>query len=594
MTSFSEALAEPPTPSAEPPTDADVVVVGNGPIGATLSVLLARRGWRVTVLERRRRPYPLPRATSFDGETARLLAATGIGPDLGRITEPANGYQWQTASGAALLDIAFTPTGPYGWPDASTMHQPALEELIAARAAALPHLTVLRGHEVVGISDGEHRVEVTAATDDGASHVLTARWVVGCDGANSFVREHLDVPVTDLGFSYEWLLCDVELRRPREFTPTNVQICDPARPTTLVGSGPGRRRWEFMRLPGESTTELNREETAWRLLAPFGVTPGTATLLRSTTYIFQAGWAERWRVGRVLLAGDAAHLMPPFAGQGMCSGVRDVVNLAWKLDLALRGLAAASFLDTYAEERRAQAEEAVLASVQLGRLICVTDPAAAAERDATVLAGRRGRPSTRPEPAKPLTGGLLQRRRTGAEAVASAAAPAVESPVGAVVPQGRVSRQGLSECGWFDDVVGRGFVLLTTDDEPHAALDADRFAFLTGLDTHVVRLLPSGTSRASRTSTASGTSRVSGISTGSAASGPASPGGCSAGVIEVVDVDDVYRPYLARFTATWLLVRPDHHVFGAAGGPDGIRVLVDDLREQLRAVAPSAAPYGAG
>ncbi|MEV6831358.1 bifunctional 3-(3-hydroxy-phenyl)propionate/3-hydroxycinnamic acid hydroxylase [Amycolatopsis sp. NPDC051102] len=430
-------------------TDTDVVVVGNGPIGATLSVLLAQRDRRVTVLERRPRPYKLPRATSFDGETARLLAATGIGPDLPAITAPANGYQWQTADGRTLLDIAFSATGRYGWPDANTMHQPALEELIAARARALPGLTVLRGHEVVAIADGESGVEVTAVDEDEVPRTISARWVVGCDGANSFVREHLDVPVTDLGFSYEWLLCDVQLHEPREFVPTNVQICDPARPTTLVGSGPGRRRWEFMRLPGESPAELNKDETAWRLMAPFGVTPETATLLRSTTYIFQARWAGRWRVGHVLLAGDAAHLMPPFAGQGMCSGIRDVTNLAWKLDLVIGDLADESILDSYEEERREAAKEAILASVQLGRVICVTDPAAAAERDETVLANRRGKPAGRPEPASPLTAGLLH-----------------ESPgAGVVVPHG--------------PGVGPGFVLLTTEEYGSP--------FLASLGTSVVK-----------------------------------------------------------------------------------------------------------
>ncbi|WP_424185440.1 bifunctional 3-(3-hydroxy-phenyl)propionate/3-hydroxycinnamic acid hydroxylase [Actinokineospora sp. G85] len=512
--------------------DADVVVVGNGPIGAVLSVLLAQRGWRVTVLERRPRPYRLPRATSFDGETARLLAATGIGADLGRITEPANGYQWQTAAGEALLDIAFTTSGRYGWPDANTVHQPALEELVAARVAALPEVTVLRGHEVVDIADGDQGARVTVTTDDDTTRVLTTRWVVGCDGANSFVRHHLDVPVTDLGFSYEWLLCDVQPHEPHESTPTNVQICDPARPTTAVASGPGRRRWEFMRLPGEPTADLLKEETAWHLLSPFGVTPRNATLLRSTTYIFQARWADQWRVGHVLLAGDAAHLMPPFAGQGMCSGIRDVVNLSWKLDLVLRGLAPEALLDTYTEERRAQAQEAILASVQLGRVICVTDPEAAAERDATVLANRRGKAPTRPEPARPLTGGLLH----GGVAA------------GAVVPQGRVGVGG--EVGLFDDVVGRGFVLLVVD-ESDAGLGKERLAYLAELGVRVVRVVA---------------------------------GGRVAGVGEVSDVDGVYGGFLAGFGVTGVLVRPDYHVFGAARGVGGLCELVDGLRERLRGV----------
>ncbi|WP_210583625.1 bifunctional 3-(3-hydroxy-phenyl)propionate/3-hydroxycinnamic acid hydroxylase [Streptomyces sp. GESEQ-35] len=528
--------------------DTDVAIVGNGPIGAALSVLLAQRGWRVTVLERRPRPYLLPRATSFDGETARLLAATGIGADFGRITEPATGYQWRTAAGRTLLDISFSPQGRYGWPDANTMHQPALEELLAARAASLPGITVLRGHRVVDISEHEERVTLTVEGDGETPRTVRARWVVGCDGANSFVREHLGVPVTDLGFSYEWLLCDVELHEPREFTPTNVQICDPARPTTLVGSGPGHRRWEFMRLPGESSAELNKEETAWRLLKPFGVTPDTATLLRSTTYIFRATWADEWRTGRVLLAGDAAHLMPPFAGQGMCSGIRDATNLAWKLDLTLRGLADASVLDTYGQERRQHVKESILSSVQLGRVICVTDPEAAADRDATVLAGRRGRTGPeQPEPAKPLSAGLLRR---------PSADPA-EPPAGAVVPQGRVSVQG--DTGLFDEIVGWGFVLLTADDL-RPALGEDRWSFLGALGTHVVRLLP-----------------------------PGAAAGTGQDLTDAIDVDGFYRAYLDEHHATAVLIRPDYHVFGAANGPEDTAALIDDLRGRLGASAPAGA-----
>ncbi|MFJ7147618.1 bifunctional 3-(3-hydroxy-phenyl)propionate/3-hydroxycinnamic acid hydroxylase [Streptomyces sp. NPDC100445] len=539
-----------PSPGGGPGTD--VVIVGYGPVGSVLALLLARRGRRVTVLERRRRPYTLPRATSFDGETARLLAGTGIGGELGRITEPGTGYQWRTADGKPLLDIEFGTRGPYGWPDANTMHQPALEELLAARAAALPGITVLRGRQVVDIADGPAGVTVTAEDEDGTAETFPARWVVGCDGANSFVRDRMGVSVTDLGFSYEWLLCDVELREPREFVPTNVQICDPARPTTLVGSGPGHRRWEFMRLPGERAADLNREETAWRLLEPYGVTPGTARLLRSTTYIFQARWADAWRAGHVLLAGDAAHLMPPFAGQGMCSGVRDVANLAWRLDLVLRGTSPESLLDTYTEERRTQVRESILASVQLGRLICVTDPAAAAERDATVLANRRGRGPGRPDPARPLTRGLLHRP-------AGAGTEDRVPPAGEVLPHGRLHRPSDGEA--LEDVGGGGFVLLTRSGT-ETGLTADRLSFLRDLGAPVVRLWPA---------TGSYEGAVHG----------------GADVVDAVDTDGVLRGYLERYGATALLVRPDHHVFGAAAGPAAVTALVDDLRTALTSPTPA-------
>ncbi|MFF5532420.1 bifunctional 3-(3-hydroxy-phenyl)propionate/3-hydroxycinnamic acid hydroxylase [Streptomyces cinerochromogenes] len=542
-----------PMTSASSP-DTDVLVVGYGPVGSVLAVLLAQRGWRVTVLERRRRPYTLPRATSFDGETARLLAGTGVGGELGRITEPGTGYQWRTADGKTLLDIEFTTEGPYGWPDANTMHQPALEELLAARAAGLPGITVLRDRRVVDLADGPDGVTVTAEDEEGAARTFSARWVVGCDGANSFVRERMGVSVTDLGFSYEWLLCDVELREPREFVPTNVQLCDPARPTTLVGSGPGHRRWEFMRLPGERAADLNREETAWRLLAPYGVTPDTARLLRSTTYIFQARWADEWRAGHVLLAGDAAHLMPPFAGQGMCSGVRDVVGLAWRLDLVLRGTAPESLLDSYTEERRAQVRESILASVQLGRLICVTDAAAAAERDATVLANRRGRGPGRPDPARPITCGLLHRPDGTDTRV---------PPTGEVLPHARLL--GPSDAQPLEDPVRGGFVLFTKA-ETEPGLTPDRLTFLRDVGARVIRLWP--------------------------ADGSYDGAGGTGGAVDAVDADGVLRAYLDRYGATALLVRPDYHVFGTATGPTGAAPLVDALRTQLTAPTPVPAPAG--
>jgi flavoprotein hydroxylase len=510
---------------ASPPSPADVIVVGCGPSGAVLAALLARRGRRVTVVERHPEVFGLPRATSFDGETARLLAAAGVGAGLPGISVPATGYQWRGADGRVLLDIRFRDCGRYGWPDANTMHQPALEQLLGAALAAKPRVEVRRGLSVVGIRQTDDGVTAVAEDETGAEHTFRAGWLVGCDGANSVVRDLAAVPMTDLGSSFEWLLCDVELHEPREFVPTNIQLCDPARPTTLVGSGPDRRRWEFMRLPGESAAELDGVETAWRLLAPHGVTPQTAKLLRSGVYRSHARWAQQWRHGRVLIAGDAAHLMPPFAGQGMCSGIRDVSNLAWKVDLVLGRHADERLLDSYTLERRSHTKEAVLASVKLGRVICVTDKAAAADRDAAIRANGGGRPTGAPE-ATPLVTGLFQ------------------PGGGDVIGTGRIERDGVT--GRFEDLVPPGFVLITTED-PAAWGEAQR-AFLLELRATVVHLVR-----------------------GDRAAGPG----------QVRDVDGGYLSYLRDRGAASVLVRPDFHVYGTAAA-GSLAALLDGFRARLR------------
>jgi 2-polyprenyl-6-methoxyphenol hydroxylase-like FAD-dependent oxidoreductase len=213
------------------------------------------------------------------------------------------------------------------------VHQPTLENTLTDALGGVPQARLLRGHEAMALTETDQHVEVLVRDGAGKQHRVTAAWVIGCYGANSFVRSHMPTEMTDLGFFYDWLIVDVVLHQAREWNPTNLQICDPRRPTTVVSGGPGRRRWEFTRMPGETAEQLNQLDTAWRLLAPWGITADNATLERHALYTFQARWTDRWRAGRLLLAGDSAHLMPPFAGQGMCSGIRDAANLAWKLDL---------------------------------------------------------------------------------------------------------------------------------------------------------------------------------------------------------------------------------------------------------------------
>ena len=374
-------------PAADPPV-ADVLIVGYGPVGQVLSLLLAQRGWQVVVAEQWPAPYQMPRAVTFDGHAARIIATAGAVDVIARVGEPSADYVIENASGQTLLRIELRQAGRHGWPDSTSMYQPGLEAALAARGASQPGLRVLRGQRVTGLAerelaeDGPVVEAVTTDTSTGLQSVLRARWVVGCDGANSCVRSHIGTPMRDFGFSVDWMACDITPFVPSDFPPSNLQVADPAGPRVAVSAGPGHRRWEFMRLPGEDPEEFGRLASAWRRLARSGVTPANARLDRHAVYTIGARCADRWRSGRILIAGDAAHQMPPFAGQGLCSGIRDAANLAWKLDLVLRGGQDGALLDTYECERKANVEGIIRLSVWLGNLICMTGQAEAAERDA--------------------------------------------------------------------------------------------------------------------------------------------------------------------------------------------------------------------
>lgn len=440
--------------------DADVAVVGCGPVGLTLAVLLAQRGHAVTILERFPDPYPLPRAVHLDHEVARILQAAGIGDALAAISEPADIYEWRNHDGTTLLKLGRIGPGASGWPLSLMFHQPALEAALELRAREIG-VEIRRGCALADFS--QHQDSVAIATGDDS--VTTSRYLVGCDGANSTVRKLLDVPMTELGFFHDWLIVDVVLHEERVFDPVNLQICDPARPTTVVSGGPRRRRWEFMRLAHERLDEL--ESRAWELLAPWDVHPGNATVERRAVYTFGARYAQRWRYGHVLLAGDAAHQMPPFAGQGMCAGIRDAANLAWKLDLVLTGIAADSLLDSYEQERLPSARQAIEFSIELGKVICVPDPDEAAARDASMA---------------PLV---------GAEPTDAPSLPAIEA--GIIEPNsphaGSLFVQGAADGRRFDDVHGAGWRVVTIDPRP-IDLEPETSSWFASVGGRVVTVSP--------------------------------------------------------------------------------------------------------
>ncbi len=506
---------------------ADVAIVGYGPVGQLLAILLGQRGWRVRVLERFSSAYPLPRAVHFDHEVARILQGAGVMRALEGRTEAAALYEWRNAAGEVLLQIGRdTGRSLSGWPESNMFCQPELERILDERARALPSVRVERGMEVVDLRAEADAVELTARSGGGAAGVR-ARYAVGCDGANSFVRGRMGAAWADLGFRFDWLVVDLVPRERRRWDPLNWQLCDPARPTTLVSGGPGRRRVEFMRLPHESPEELLGEATAWRLLEPWGLRPDNATLERHALYTFGAKWADRWRRGPLLLAGDAAHLTPPFAGQGLCSGLRDAANLAWKLDLVLSGRASEGLLDSYASERLPHVRSLIDLAVALGRVICVPDPEEAAARDRRMIAEARERKAPVPAQLPALGPGLL-----------AEGSPAA----GSLFVQDRVRRGDAT--GLFDDVVGRGFALVSPLGDPGAALDPERAAFFASLGGVTAHVAPEG---------------------------------------PVADLSGGYARWFREHGVGVVLQRPDFQVFGSAPTLEGAPALVDALRAGLAA-----------
>ncbi len=317
-------------PSVVDEVDCDVAIVGRGSVGAGAGG--AARPAR-TVRRRRsssgRRRTPCRRAVHFDHEVGRLLQSCGIGDEVRALSEPAEVYEWRNAAGTrCCASVASARPHPAG-----RSHRCSASPSSKARSSHGQTACPPSRSAGASPSTRSEQTQDLVTVGCGSDGPVRARYLVGCDGANSTVRELLDITVEDRGFFYDWLIVDVVLDEPRVFDPINLQICDPNRPTTAVSGGPGRRRWEFMRLPDESRQELGEEATAWKLLEPWDVHPGNARIERHAVYTFQARVAHRWQDGRIFLAGDAAHLMPPFAGQGMCSGIRDAANLAWKLDL---------------------------------------------------------------------------------------------------------------------------------------------------------------------------------------------------------------------------------------------------------------------
>ena len=493
---------------------ADVVIIGAGPVGLFAAVLLEQRGLSVEIYERWPYVYPRPRACGVDHEIIRQLQGAGLVDELEPFLDPVIGpdktYEFQDSAGGTLLRIAWNRPGASGWAQMNMFYQPDLETALIRRLEQAPHVRINRGWQLASLEQVDGRVELAfSSTDDDRRTQASARYVLGADGARSTVRELLGIGQTDLGFAYDWLVVDVMPHQDRVWQPYVVQHCDPARPTTLVGSGPRRRRWEFMRLPGETLESLNTAETAWKLLARWDITPFYYYMERNEFYTFRGAWAESWAKGHVFLMGDAAHLMPPFLGQGLCAGMRDAMALAWRLAAVVKGTAPETILDSYGPERSAHVQEIIRQAVELGRLICMLDPAEVEARNEQMRAALRDPALAVKPPPEPRLG-------DGGAYLSN------DPHAGLLSVQGRVRHRGRE--GLFDDVVGPGWQLLLRDGAN----------VVSPTETRLPRLVV-------------------------AAFGP---GG------DTVDLDGTYAGWFARLGADAILVRPDFYVFGTSSAAD--------------------------
>ena len=433
--------------------DADVLIVGLGPAGATLAALLGRHGLSVIAADRAADIHPLPRAVHFDAEIMRIFQDLGLADTLKDHTIQAPDYEFRAANGEALFTIRTQAATPYGWASGYMFHQPGLERSLRDLIAEDPHVQLRLQRTFEHFEQDATGVTTVLSGSEGEERVRT-RYLIGCDGGPSPVREFAGLKLENLDFDEPWLVVDAKLGPQSRVPAINLQICDPARPTTCVLTGPGRHRWEFMLLPGETSEMAMAEGFAEGLVGAWDCGPDLQ-IERKAVYQFHGLIAEQWRAGRGLLAGDAAHQMPPMAGQGMCSGIRDAFNLAWKLAAVVRGEAADAVLDTYQEERAPHAREVIEFAIGLGRVVCTIDPAVAAARDADLLAARKAGISPPGPVVSPFHQGLMLD--------GSAAAGAIFPQPVAQVPGGETR---------LDDVLGQGAWLISRSRSGGVAPDA--------------------------------------------------------------------------------------------------------------------------
>jgi 3-(3-hydroxy-phenyl)propionate hydroxylase len=521
----------------------DAIIVGYGPVGATAAILCARHGLRVAVIEQAAGIFDKPRAIGGDHELWRVMQWCGIGEELAAHVHLYNGGRYLGVDGEPIR-VFHAPKPPYtlGWPPSFLYIQPEFEAMLRRAAAARANIDVFLEHRLLEFRQRADRVTVAVQDLQRAQRtVFQGRYLIACDGAGSTVRRQLGTALEDLAFDENWAVIDAWLLKPEAVPTQNTQYCRPERPGTYVVGPRNLRRWELKLLPGEDPAQFDVARVR-EALRPF-VDPDAIELWRAAVYRFHALIASRWRAGRVFLAGDAAHQTPPFLGQGLCTGVRDVANLVWKLQRVQRGKAAPSILDSYELERAPHTRTLVAMSKDIGLIVGELDAAAARARDAALRAQMlSGATETLRHRAIPgLSGGLLGHSAEGQ------LAPLAGEPL--VQPRVRTAAAHES---LMDDVVGLDFLVVSPDPEPQQWLTRSNDVFwrrIGGLRIVLCTMPPHDFS--------------------------------AAGMTVLMEAEALFAAQLRPAAARAVLVRPDRCIYGAAREPGELNELIDQLRRQL-------------
>ena len=512
----------------------DVAIVGYGPVGMIMSILLAQRGLSVVVVERFKERYKLPRAGHFDSETMRTFQQLGIAEDVELIARPMLEWHLVNAERKVLAEIKLG-VGGGGWKESYLTYQPEFEAVFDARAKALG-VRIFMGVNAISVEQDAHGTQLRVqATDepDSVPAVINSAFIIGADGANSFVRGAIGVERRNLGFqANDQLVIDFEHNDPdRDLPqlPEVYQVLDINRPQ-LAGRWSGTRwsRFEFQAVKGESREYFEKEETCWALLSTWGIYPGDGKIIRHSVYRFESYLAEKWRIGRVFLVGDAAHTMPPFMGQGLCSGIRDAFNLAWKLVAFHAGEAKESLLDTYESERAPHVRAVIDMSIAVGNLVLMTDPEQARQRDQALQSGKG--------PEAP------QFPRLGDGIVRASTSPATHPT------DGRPSIQGRAALGRrvdrLDQFLKPGWKIISRHPISDTLLTDRQRDLMSALDIQVAH-----------------------VSRGANA--------------QYADIDGDYDAWYRKTGRKAFLLRPDHYVFGSVAVIEDLPALLDDLQQAL-------------